>query len=178
MNAFLKRLSNFKKDIFLINSCLDNFESNRNLIIKELVNKFNFKGVYVTFSKPFNVVMKDLSEAGVNVNNLVFIDAVTDKLSSSSSSNVVFVNNPEALTNLSIEFSNIANFGSFNFVFFDSINSLVVHNGVDVSEKFLNYLINKTRGLSIKGFFVSAKDSKIDGMINNLSLITDVIVSD
>ena len=110
------------------------------IILDYFIRKLNKKGIYVTLNKPYNNLSESLKKRSIDSSSLYFIDG-TSKTGSegkvtSGKENYTYINNPESLTELSLVITNMSNTGKYQFLFFDSITTLLVYNSATATEKF------------------------------------------
>jgi archaellum biogenesis ATPase FlaH len=137
----------------------------------------NVYGVYVTLSTPYATLYSDLKKGGVDVSRLFFIDCITKYSGSNPKplNNCSFTDN-QTLAEMSISIADLMNNGSYNFVFFDSMTTLLLYNSVDSAEKFLHYLINKLRDLGVGMCIIAVDDEKSREAANVISQFCDEFV--
>ena len=153
-------------------------------IIKYLAPRM--KGVYVTTNKPFIALKDMLEKEGVDIRNLVFIDcisrAITNSLielkevsvDNSERSNCFFVRTPENLTDISIGIMEAIDNG--NFLFFDSISTLLLYNDAKNVARFAHFLVGKMRIKKILTIFIMVDNPEENGFICHISQFFDNVL--
>ncbi len=131
----------------------------------------SFKGIYVSLNVGYERLCKNLEKSGIETSQLFFIDAVSKTAGKETrSSNVVYVSGAEALTEMSLSITEAVNKGSFDFLLVDSLNTLLLYNGLETVERFCHYLCNKLDSYKIGGLFFSSKESgKSEVLVQSLS---------
>jgi len=149
-------------------------------IIKELVQKENTPGVYVTLSNPYSTVQQKFIKEGIDTRMIIFIDAVTetvkDKLKKTS--NCLYIGSPEHLSDISLAMDQAVRSlpSKDKFVFFDSLSILLMYNEIDTVARFIHFLANKMRVWKVKGIIVSLTKEKDKTLIDELMQFCDVLV--
>ncbi len=132
---------------------------------------------YVTLNKTFDALNESFSKKGVNMENLVFIDAISKSIQKkpNQSKNVYYVSSPGSLTELSLVISKFLRH-EFKYLIFDSISNLTVYNKKNVVIKFLLDLSNKVKKSKTQAILFAVKSKENEGMINQCSLFVDKVV--
>ncbi len=146
-------------------------------IIKSLTDK-GIPGVYVTLNKPFITVKKFFEEKKVDLRLILFIDAVTEVSTGEikKTKACLFIGSPENLSDISIAIDQAVTAipSKDKFLFFDSLNTLLVYNDVRVVAQFIHFLANKMRTWKIRGIIISLKKESDRELIDELSQICDL----
>jgi archaellum biogenesis ATPase FlaH len=131
------------------------------IVLKNLLSKPTARGVYVTVNTPFKRLVMELKEWGVPVERLFFVDAVS-KIDQEwrEGKQVIFLNSPHDLPNLTAGIAEALYLnsprkkfaGKQNFVLLHSISSLLIYNKVETVQKFLEFLVDLTKGRYLKLF--------------------------
>ncbi|PIN74261.1 hypothetical protein COV20_01440 [Candidatus Woesearchaeota archaeon CG10_big_fil_rev_8_21_14_0_10_45_16] len=146
-------------------------------ILKDQTKRLGHNGIYVSLNKGYEFISKNLRDSGCDPSHLYFIDCVT-----MSQRKVVdrdccaFISNPSMLTSLSLAITTAIKTRQFDFLFFDSINSLAVYNKLPTTKRFLHYLIGKLREAGVKGLLFCIKEEEIDGLIPIISHFCDATI--
>lgn len=147
-------------------------------LIEHAVNIKKEPGVYVTLNKPY-ASMKKLLENKVDLRMLIFIDVFTQLAGGKleKSEGVLFLNNAEDLTGLSIALDQAVKSipTKQKFVFFDSLSTLLIYNKSGSVTKFIHFLTCKMRLWEINGIFISL-DEEDDQVISKLKMFCDRIM--
>lgn len=155
----------------------EDYHTANEIVIDYFIRKLNKKGIYVTLNKPCDNLSESLKKRGIDPSSLYFIDG-TSKTSdkggnAAGKGNYVYIRSPESLTELSLAIANASNTGKFHFLFFDSLTTLLVYNNVTTTEKFMNYIINKLRSLSMGLVLISLNDENSQKLLPVLSQFCD-----
>ncbi len=156
----IKKLVN-EKGIHLFCSNSESYHKVNEIILKELTIKYKLKGIYITLNMSHSTLENHLINKGIDVSKLHFIDSMDRKdLKSSKADNCTFVPNPQALTELSLAITNLINTGKYDFLFLDSISTLLVYHSLKTTAQFTNYLMNKLRNFNLRAIIISLNDDE------------------
>ncbi len=148
--------------------------------IKYLSKEESLPGVYVSVNRPYSSVRTTLLNEKIDVDTMIFIDAIT-KVSSGDtekSSSCIYLDGPENLTDFSISITEALSALKFKdkFLFFDSINTLLIYNDAESVSRFFHFLTSRIRQWQVKGLIV-ALDKKTDkGIISQISQFCDKVI--
>src|SRR3989344_5714725 len=181
MKDFENKLKNSKNYIVLATVPASSYSKNNIEMVKILTNIQNTPGVYVTLNKPFNILERNFKSNKIDVNKIIFIDAVTKTAGGkvSKTKNCLFIGNPENLSDVSISMDQAVHAvpGNNKFVFFDSLSTLLIFNSADVVAKFIHFLAGKMRVWKVKGIIISLEDKKNNKeLIDKLSQVCDIVL--
>jgi len=147
-------------------------------IIEYLVNEQNTPGVYVTLNKPFDVVKAALDAKQVNTDMILFIDAVTKTAGGNAerTDKCLFIGNPENLSDISMSMDQAVRAipEGEKFLFFDSLNTLLLYNHAATVAKFVHFLSTKMRVWKVKGIIISLEKESNKELIDELSQFCDI----
>src|SRR3989338_3545308 len=152
MNKFLSLAEKInQKQIFVLISDDSNDYGINDAILKFLINKKKLTGIYVSLDKDYATLQKKFKDLRVKTSGIHFIEGVTKK--KLDHDNCTFLSS-SSLTEISIALTTAINAGDFEFLFFDSFDSLENSEYI-CEEKFIHYLINKAREFEIRGIVIS-----------------------
>ena len=147
-------------------------------IIRYLAQRENTPGVYVTLNKPFDTLLKSFRAAKINPDLVLFIDAVTKTAAGEveKRNNCLFIGSPENLSDLSLAMDQavLSVPGSRKFLFFDSLNTLLMYNKPATVAKFIHFLSTKMRIWKVMGIIVSLEKESNKELINELMQFCDI----
>lgn len=147
-------------------------------IIRYLVQDKKIPGVYVTLNKPFRAVFEILKTNNVNTEIIIFIDAVTKTAGGTveKTNKCLFIGNPENLSDISMAMDQairrIPSDG--RFLFFDSLDTLLIYNKPITVAKFIHFLATKMRIWGVRGIIISLSNESNKELIDELSQFCDV----
>ena len=110
--------------------------------IDKLTKQFD-RVCFVTLSKPYGTVLKNLEKGKIDVSKIFFIDTLTATVSNPpEADNCIFIETPNDLTTIALSISEAQNFGC-QAVFIDAIPILKIYNDEESLVKFVNSVMNK-----------------------------------
>ncbi|MBU0460449.1 MAG: hypothetical protein KJ597_00615 [Nanoarchaeota archaeon] len=149
-------------------------------IIKELIKK-SLPGVYVTLNLPYEDIKNKFIKQKVNLNNVIFIDAVTKTAGGKikKTKDCLYIGSPKNLSDISIAMDQaiMAIPAEDKFLFFDSLSTLLLYNDVKVVAKFIHFLSGKMRIWKVKGIIISLRREKDKELINELKAYCDLTLN-
>ena len=109
---------------------------------------------------------------------VIFIDAVTQTSGGEieRTDSCLFIGSPEKLSDISVAMDQAVRSlpSKDRFVFFDSLNVLLMFNHVGTVGRFIHFLAGKMRAWRVKGIIVSLEKEKNKELIEELSQFCDV----
>ena len=104
-------------------------------------------GVYVSASRPYRFILKEMQKRGVNLSNLLFIDCISRMAGEHPCGECSYVENPSALDEISRHITSLLDKIESNekFLIMDSLSTLLIYNSANSIKDFLTFLINKLR---------------------------------
>lgn len=133
------------------------------------VSSVNPNTIYISFGKSAPALQK----SGADLSLINWVDASGEIYYKASplkaATNLSFVENPRALTHLSMIISGMASSGNFSFVVLDSVNDLLAANGEEKTLKFLFFLVKKFEHLHIGALFFAVQDAKFKEFFADVS---------
>jgi len=158
----------------------EKYEQTNLKIIKELVNE-STPGVYVTLNKPYNNIKKSFEKEKIDLNKVIFIDAVTNTVGGrlEKTKDCLFIGSPKNLSDISIAMDQaiMAIPKKDKFLFFDSLSMLLLYNDAGVVAKFIHFLSGKLRVWEVKGIIISLRKAKDKDLIQELKAFCDVVLN-
>ena len=155
-----------KKGIYLIISPPNKYKSVNATVLKYYTVKKKKNGIYVSLNKGYESVIENLKEQGVEISRLYFIDGITRTIDKEKEAkNCTFISNPGQLTELSLAITTAANTKKFDFLFLDSVNTLLIYNDLKTTEKFTHYLTARIRSSNIGGIILSLDEESSNKLI-------------
>src|SRR3989344_5313265 len=118
------------------------FESRKVVLLYFLEKKI--KGIYISFDNSYDNIRESLEMESINSKNLLFIDA-TGASSEGKKEECVHIDDPNALTNLSVQLSHYLSKEKREFVLIDSLTTLLQYNDEPTCSRFLSYITMKLR---------------------------------
>ena len=111
---------------------------------KDLIGK-GVPGLFVSFNRPYALVKKELEKAGVDTENVFFVDCVSSATGEQRSDNVLFLNSPSNLTGLSIGITQfIEAIPGDKFILIDTLQTLSIYVDSNTIAAFIRAVSAKT----------------------------------
>lgn len=160
-----------KKGIFSFVSGPQDYKIVNEEIMRYLTNKSRLSGLYVALSSPYTQISKELEAKKIHTENIVFIDGVTGKKSKTDS--CVTLKNRNSLTELSLVMSQACKNKAIKFIFLDSVSTLLIYNNLEITERFMNFFINKIKNLDLLMIMISIEEDKSNKLMPVLAQFCD-----
>lgn len=119
------------------------YKESLHLLLKQIINKENKKGVYVCANLPYEFVLREMKENGIKTGNLFFIDIISSSLSEPKKcGNCIFLPSPKSLCALSSAIYKALRIipGIGETIFIDSLSTLLLYNNEEDFVDFLGFL--------------------------------------
>lgn len=126
-------------------------------VLAGLVKK-GWRGICITTSG-YEQIKKRLQEAGVDIDALYFIDALTPHTSQAKSGSMVFyTQGPAALTDISIGLTEGLAESKYHFILLEDLALLEAYSPQPSIEKFVRYLFGKSAQYNIAVVIATTQD--------------------
>lgn len=141
-------------------------------VAKELSQKG--RTLYVSVNRPFIFLKEHFNE---KLKDIVFIDCISriisdigelKTLTQEFSSPCFFVKSPENLTDISVVIFEAIQQEKIDYVFFDSLSTLLLYNEIKSVAKFVHFLVGKLRLKKTHSTFVVVKNPEEKGFISQV----------
>ena len=173
-----QKLKNFKDSVILATVSAKSYEKTNIILVKYLTKDLGIPGVYVTLNKPFSAIKFFLSKSKINMDSLIFIDAITKTVGGniSKTKECLFIGTPENLSDLSLAMDQAVTAlpGKEKFLFFDSLNTLLIYNDAKTVARFIHFLSGKMRVWKVRGIIISLQKKGNEDLINELTQFCDI----
>jgi KaiC/GvpD/RAD55 family RecA-like ATPase len=150
--------------------------------LRILTKELKYDCIYITLSKTYSDLDKFFKSVGVDINNIHYIDAISQMYGTikTSTKKCVYVSNPLNIDAITIALrealSNITN--EKKCVFLDSVTTILLYNSLARTVRFSKFLTKTLKSLGINGIMVSiAKGEVTEKVIKELSTLCDEVVS-
>jgi len=171
--------SHDKGSVIVVETPVGNYLDANIYSVKSMIDS-NYKGVYLSFQRPYKNISSHFEKNKVNLENLFVFDCASVFCDS------IKENNPHCV-NLSSDFKieelvekiclTIKNLDSDNrFIFVDSLSTLAIHKSFSETLKFSEFLINTVKRKGIKNvtfIFNIAKELGSKRYNENINLYAD-----
>jgi archaellum biogenesis ATPase FlaH len=131
---------------------------------------------YVSLNKPYETIREALEKAGVPLERVYFVDAVSSRAGSVKPDKaVLMVSSPSALTELSIAISKGVELWKADAVLFDSLSTLLVYEGASSVLRFVHSVTNSLRVKGLSCVFTILKPDLKDEIAKDIGMFADRI---
>ena len=138
------------------------------------VEKVSDKVCYVTLNRPYNNIVSQLKNNRIDDSKFLFVDAITSTVQTPKQvENCIFVQSPDALTDLSLAFSQAL--GKCDTALFDTMSTLVIYQDIGSVLKFIHNIVTKLRIGNKKGVLIALKEDS-EELIKDLHMFVDKVV--
>ena len=128
-------------------------------ILEYLMKKLKLQGLYISLNKPYETIREELTNINLDADSIYCIDFVSKKTGKFSDSEKCFcLEDPSALTELSLMINTLSDEKKINFIVLDSLSTLLLYNDEKTVEKFAHEFLNKARKSKISVIITSTKE--------------------
>ena len=115
------------------------------------------KGVYVTASRPYKYISKEMQKRNINKGSVLFIDCISRMVGDPGDGDCTYVENPASLEEISMYIISLLDKieSDKKFLIMDSISTLLIYNNSTAIKEFSMFLINKLRLEGVNGIMVT-----------------------
>jgi len=146
-------------------------------MLKILVEGRKMGGVYISISRPYEYILNGMASVGLESNDIYFVDCISKMAGKAESkeANIVFVENPSSLEEVSMYLDRMLSKvkSKSKFLFLDSIDSLLIYNNDKSVKEFTHYIINKVRLEGTAGIILSIEKKEAEDLIKTLVPMCD-----
>ena len=134
---------------------------------------------YITTNKTFDSLKEGFTKGGVDVTNIVFIDAIskTMKKVPDQGEGVYYVSSPGALTELSLVIKKFLRH-DFDYLVFDAVTNLLTYQDKNMCTKFIVDLVDKVKKSKTKAVFYAIESADNEDVVSKVGTIVDKVVKD
>ncbi|MDO8633724.1 MAG: hypothetical protein Q7K34_00330 [archaeon] len=177
-NVFKQEFKNFGDfKIYLFITPMQDFIATNVYLVQYLCNELKKSGLIINVNEPSQLFAKRLKKDKVDTNLLSFIDIISMKDGiESNMENCVFLEKPDSLAALSDVLSGCLAKRKTNYLFIDSLSTLLLYNQVIDVERFTHYLVNKIKIFELDGVFLTINDKHYEQLAPMISQFADNLV--
>ncbi|MFC1732998.1 hypothetical protein ACFL6I_22075 [candidate division KSB1 bacterium] len=177
---YKKRLKALKEYVVLATVDAKRYHATNMALVRHLTKEEKIPGVYVTLNKPFKTMASQFKKEGIDTDMIIFIDAVTKTAGGEveKTDKCLFIGNPENLSDISVAMDQavMALPSKEKFVFFDSLNTLLLFNSLSTVARFVHFLAGKMRTWKVKGIIISLEKRAHKELIDELNQYCDLML--
>lgn len=146
--------------------------------IEFLSVKKKLSGIYVSINKPVPTLMKYFDEKKIDYSKIFFIDAISGSSSGKKEEKkgYIVISNPSALTELSVEISAAIETKKYDYLFFDTVSTLLIYNHPKRCLQFCHYVMKTLRANNVKGIMLFVESQMEKEVFVELSPVSDKAV--
>ena len=175
INDELKTLPEEYTALIIVNS--KNYEKVIYAFMEILVSDLKLFGTYITTNWPFRKIMQKFLKRGIEADNLFFIDCVTKEVDKDGGTGVkVFSSENVNEINVVLDKAIKSKKKGGEFIFLDSVSTLLVYNDEKTVQKFVHSLLGRVYKWKTKGIVITVETKSNKEVIENLSLFFDRII--
>ena len=135
-------------------------------LLKLLVTKMKWNGLYVSLNKQYKDILNMLQKERINQSRILFIDSISiSPPKEANIENCVYNKSPQSLTSLSLTIAAAVTNADFDFIIFDSISTLLVYNNQKTVERFTQYIISKFKAFKLTGILLMVEEQDSEKLL-------------
>ncbi|MEK6922974.1 MAG: hypothetical protein AABX08_04205 [Nanoarchaeota archaeon] len=175
---FKKKLKGMENSVVIAVVPAKSYEQTNINLIKYLTNDLRIPGVYVTLNKPYSKMKGLFEKAKIDSSIILFIDAITKTAGGipEKRKDCLYIGTPENLSDVSLAMDQAVTSLTKRekFLFFDSLNTLLIYNNVKTVARFIHFLAGKMHVWKVRGIIVSLQKKGNEDLLNELSQFCDM----
>ena len=152
----------------------ENYQSIGQEIIRFFTEKKRYYGIYVTLNKSHCDTVKRLEEENINTKKILFIDNL-EKEDGCRAKNCIFLGN-KSLTALSLAMTEACKQKKMQFLFFDSITTLLIYEDLDTVKKFIHFFLNKVKNMDLLTVLMTVEEENTNKVLPLLEQFCDRLI--
>lgn len=155
----------------------DNYEEVNMHILNRFIGEEGKQGIYITLNRPYDNIINLMRREGIDIKKLSFIDCISKEISKPKiKTGCIFVRSPADLTEIAVALDKLFEHSKHGFIFFDSLDTLLVYNKLDRVIKFIHFITGKMRIYGINGVLLGLHEKITEELIDEISPFTDKII--
>ncbi|MFO8016002.1 MAG: ATPase domain-containing protein [Candidatus Woesearchaeota archaeon] len=175
---YKNKLKNLKEYVVLATVDSERYMATNLALVRHLTKEEGTPGVYVTLNRPYETMKAVFEYSKIDTDMIIFIDAVTKTAGGKveKTDNCLYIGNPENLSDISMAMDQAVRAlpGKDKFVFFDSLNTLLLYNSLKTVARFVHFLASKMRVWGVKGIIISLEKEAHKELIDELNQYCDL----
>ncbi|MFH1054834.1 MAG: hypothetical protein V1744_01935 [Candidatus Altiarchaeota archaeon] len=179
LDAILTTLAD--NSVVLISSDLEKHSQVTTNTLDILINQKRMGGVYISVSRPCEVILSELKAEGVPAENIRFIDCISlmaGKSRGKEIENAVFIENPSSLEEISMYLDNMLSKVKTQrkFIILDSLDSALIYNTDKSVREFTHFIINRIRLEKITGVILAMEKKEAEDIVRTVASMCDTVI--
>jgi hypothetical protein len=174
-NKNITELKNYESVLIVEN--VKSLQVTVNEILKILQDK---PIIYLNLTTTYNSLVSKLKKDGLNINNILFIDCITQLAGGNvnNQENVLFIKEPNDLTSLEIAISEFfESLPSEKWLVFYGFNILKIYNKEDIVLRFIQSIFENASATNAKIVILSTQ-VKNDTLIKNMAHFFEKVITE
>ena len=168
---------NPEEGVFLFVISPESYRPSHFLIFKYFAERLKDRCIYVSLNEPCSALNRELKKEGINTDKVYIIDGISRSQNQGGSiKNCTFLENPGSLTEVSIAITEAMNTGNYNFVFLDSVSTMLIYNNRETIENFLQFIIGKIKNMGISGAIIILNEGRSKELVGTVSQFFDNVI--
>ena len=174
----LEKIKAMSNSVIIATVASKNYQRTNIQLVKYLTQEAKIPGVYVTLNKPYSVLKELFIKEGIDTKLIIFIDAITKTAGGKTTKTreCLFIGTPENLSDISLSMDQAVTAlpSKEKFLFFDSLNTLLLYNDTKTISRFIHFLSGKMHVWKVCGIIISLKKKGNEELIDELSQFCDM----
>jgi hypothetical protein len=148
------------------------------LISVKIFTKRNDTGIIISTSRPYSNIVNLYIKNKIDIDKIYFLDCISKNLNGhKKANNVKFVENLSSLTDISLSISErIKLTNGRKFIFFDSINTMLIYNKPHVFARFVHNVLTRMRLNGVGGILISLQDKTHIEIRSDIAQLCDKVI--
>ncbi|MFO7967670.1 MAG: ATPase domain-containing protein [Archaeoglobaceae archaeon] len=169
MSQITENLEKLEGNFVVVVAPTEEHSDVRKEILEYWVKRKEFNGLYLSINKPVESLIKEFKNSGLDDKKILFIDGISKLVGVESDiDNSVALKHPSALTDLSIILTEEFKKKDKQFLFIDSISTMIVYNNEKTLAKFFHHLIANLKKHNLSCISLSL-DERVEQIITQFS---------
>lgn len=137
-----------------------------------------FKEIIVSANRPYNNLMNVYKQNSIDTSRMFILDCISKNQNVTvQENNVICIDNVSSLTDISLTINETLNGSNEKqFVFFDSITTMLIHNKAYVFTRFIHNVLTKMRLKGVGGLLIYTKDNSNSEIRAEISQLCDKVI--
>ena len=145
--------------------------------IVRATEKNSRKVCYVCFNEPANFIARNILSNKIPLEKFFFIDTLTKNVQEVNDVDAcTFVSAPNALTEISLAFSNALNEKHCDATIFDTLSALLIYENANSIIQFMHGILTKLRISGGRAVFIALKEDVNSEMVKDLYMFVDKVI--
>jgi len=136
------------------------------------------KGVFITVSRPYKYILREMQKRNIATENLLFIDCTSAMAGEHDGASCTYIENPAALEEIGMQIGSLLDAikSEEKFLIVDSISALLIYNTAPSIKEFSMFLINKMRLEGVTGILVTIEKDVPEDIKRILIAMCDEVI--